>query len=161
VFMSERSLTGYDNRDAVSGLPDEEVYLYDTVTAGLGVCRVIRRVCGRLGMWCRGDRLGAAWMVVRPTVLSRSRYLSDDGGRVFFNSSDALVPEDTDGGEDVYEWEREGAGGCGLRRFRWLGESAFQRHLYSGWPCGHHAERGRRAVHDDRAARASGYRRGL
>ena len=28
AFMSERSLTGYDNTDAVSGVPDEEVYLY-------------------------------------------------------------------------------------------------------------------------------------
>lgn len=36
--MSERSLTGYDNRDAVVGLPDEEVYLYDAVAAGVGVC---------------------------------------------------------------------------------------------------------------------------
>src|SRR6202043_1120723 len=28
AFMSDRSLTGYDNRDVVSGQPDEEVYLY-------------------------------------------------------------------------------------------------------------------------------------
>jgi hypothetical protein len=28
AFMSDRSLTGYDNRDANSGHPDEEVYLY-------------------------------------------------------------------------------------------------------------------------------------
>ena len=31
VFMSEWSLTGYDNRDAVSGVLDEEVYRYDAV----------------------------------------------------------------------------------------------------------------------------------
>jgi DNA-binding beta-propeller fold protein YncE len=29
TFMSERSLTGYDNRDATSGQTDEEVFLYD------------------------------------------------------------------------------------------------------------------------------------
>ena len=29
AFMSDRSLTGYDNLDASSGQPDEEVYLYD------------------------------------------------------------------------------------------------------------------------------------
>ena len=29
TFMSDRSLTGYDNRDVGSGQPDEEVYLYD------------------------------------------------------------------------------------------------------------------------------------
>jgi hypothetical protein len=32
AFMSERSLTGYDTLDAVSGQPDEEVYLYDAVS---------------------------------------------------------------------------------------------------------------------------------
>jgi hypothetical protein len=37
--MSERSLTGYDNRDAVSGLPDEEVYLYEG-DEERGVCLV-------------------------------------------------------------------------------------------------------------------------
>lgn len=31
VCMSLRSLTGYDNHDAVSGTPDEEVYLYDAI----------------------------------------------------------------------------------------------------------------------------------
>jgi hypothetical protein len=39
VFMSERSLTGYDNRDAVSGVLDEEVYLYDAEAT-----RVLMRV---------------------------------------------------------------------------------------------------------------------
>ena len=37
AFMSERSLTGYDNRDAVSGQPDEEVFLYDA-RSGRVVC---------------------------------------------------------------------------------------------------------------------------
>ncbi len=35
VFMSDRSLTGYDNDDANSGQPDEEVYLYDSVSGRL------------------------------------------------------------------------------------------------------------------------------
>ena len=35
AFMSARSLTGYDNRDASSGHPDEEVYLYDEATGHL------------------------------------------------------------------------------------------------------------------------------
>jgi hypothetical protein len=39
----------------------------------------------------------------------QSRRLSD-GGRVFFNSDDGLVPQDVNGMEDVYEWEREGVG---------------------------------------------------
>jgi hypothetical protein len=35
AFMSDRSLTGYDNRDARSGRPDEEVFLYDEATGHL------------------------------------------------------------------------------------------------------------------------------
>jgi hypothetical protein len=35
AFMSERSLTGYDNRDLNSGVPDEEVFLYDEATGHL------------------------------------------------------------------------------------------------------------------------------
>jgi hypothetical protein len=38
------------------------------------------------------------------------RYLSDSG-RLFFNSPDALVPQDTNGLEDVYEYEPVGVGG--------------------------------------------------
>jgi hypothetical protein len=41
----------------------------------------------------------------------QSRYLSDSG-RLFFNSSDALVPKDVNGSEDVYEFESVGVGGC-------------------------------------------------
>jgi DNA-binding beta-propeller fold protein YncE len=37
AFMSERELTGYDNRDALSGEPDEEVYIYDADSGRL-VC---------------------------------------------------------------------------------------------------------------------------
>ena len=42
----------------------------------------------------------------------RPRWISADGSRVFFVSSEALVAQDTDGIYDVYEWERPGAGSC-------------------------------------------------
>jgi hypothetical protein len=38
--------------------------------------------------------------------------LSEDGDRVFFDSSGVLSPLDTDGVQNVYEWEREGSGSC-------------------------------------------------
>lgn len=41
-----------------------------------------------------------------------TRNLSEDGDRVFFQTEEALVPEDKNNGVDVYEWEREGAGTC-------------------------------------------------
>jgi hypothetical protein len=42
----------------------------------------------------------------------KPRALSADGQRLFFDSADALVPRDTNGEPDVYEWELAGAGGC-------------------------------------------------
>jgi hypothetical protein len=41
----------------------------------------------------------------------QSRY-TFDGGRVFFDSYDALAPQDVNGTEDVYEYEPAGVGGC-------------------------------------------------
>jgi hypothetical protein len=38
--------------------------------------------------------------------------ISDEGGRVFFNSGEPLVPGATNGWLDVYEWERDGTGSC-------------------------------------------------
>src|SRR6202042_1238487 len=38
-------------------------------------------------------------------------YLSDSG-RLFFDSNDALVPQDVDGTQDVYQYEPTGVGDC-------------------------------------------------
>ncbi len=130
AFMSERSLTGYENRDANSGVPDEEVFLYDADTG-----RVVCASCNTTGARPVGllegngteenlvdyaktwqNRWFAAnipgWTTTTlTTALYQSRYLSDSG-RLFFNSSDALVPGDVNGNEDVYEYEPEGVGSC-------------------------------------------------
>jgi hypothetical protein len=42
----------------------------------------------------------------------QQRWISEDGSRVFFESSQALVPQDVNGVQDVYEWERDGSGTC-------------------------------------------------
>jgi NHL repeat len=150
-FMSNRSLTGYDNVDAnpnahemkeekenlvkkwgvvvdKEGRPvpahDEEVYEYDAVSGrlvcvscdpsgarpvgvfdsggGTGSLLVDRYgawgghwLAGSLGGW-RGEEGEKA--VYQPRNLSNS-------GRLFFASPDALVPRDTNGLEDVYEYE--------------------------------------------------------
>jgi DNA-binding beta-propeller fold protein YncE len=52
AFMSDRSLTGYDNTDAASGQPDEEVYLYDAQTGRL-VCASCNPNQGAGGGWQR------------------------------------------------------------------------------------------------------------
>jgi hypothetical protein len=141
AFMSDHSLTGYDNTDAVSGAADEEVYLYDAVTKRL-VCascdptgarpygiedKVEERGEGegllvdRPGIW--GNRYEGRWLagsIPGWTGFSvseaqyQSRYLSDEG-RLFFDSVDGLVPQDTNGKEDVYEYEPAGLGPEGAR----------------------------------------------
>jgi hypothetical protein len=130
AFMSQRSLTGYDNRDAVSGRPDEEVYLYSAERGKL-VCascnptgaRPVGAKYGRLkGGVVSGDRVWSpsTWLAANilgwtpyrlDEALYQSRYLSNSG-RVFFNSRDALVPQDVNGTWDVYEFEPEGIGDC-------------------------------------------------
>jgi hypothetical protein len=133
VFMSDRSLTGYDNRDAHSGRPDEEVYLYTGGTGGPAglVCvscdptgarpvgveyeKINGGVAGGSNVW--PDTAVIAGSVPGWTPFSlgealyQSRYL-DASGRVFFNSSDGLVPTDRNGTEDVYEYEPPGVGSC-------------------------------------------------
>jgi hypothetical protein len=45
-----------------------------------------------------------------------TRFLSEDGNRAFFETTEALVGEDSDGGldtgVDTYEWEAPGTGSC-------------------------------------------------
>lgn len=134
AFMSERSLTGYDNRDARDGQPDEEVYLYDALADG-GHGKLVCASCNPTGARPAGvsDSGGFPGMLVdRPTIwqgaqlaasipgwtkirvasaIYQSRYLSDSG-RLFFNAADALVPQDSNGTEDVYQYEPPGVGGC-------------------------------------------------
>jgi hypothetical protein len=137
AFMSLRSLTGYDTRDAASGQSDEEVYLYDAVSDKL-VCASCDPtgarprgmqygndqkltgndeipLVGGYEVWSEGNWLAAnipGWTAYTPGIaLYQSRYLSDSG-RLFFNSSDALVPQDVNGTEDVYEYEPPGVGDC-------------------------------------------------
>lgn len=126
TFMSERSLTGYDNLDVDGGAPDEEVYLYDAAANRLvcascdptgarptGVIPSERLVDGT-NIW-QGPRLAANIPGGTPMSLGlalyQSRVLSDEG-RLFFDSDDALVPQDTNGLEDVYEYEPDGLSSC-------------------------------------------------
>jgi hypothetical protein len=137
-FMSERSLTGYDNRDSTTGKPDEEVYLYDASANG-GEGLVVCASCNptgarphggeytRLEPGIHGGLTGGAvpfasdqgiaaivtnWISYgEEHVLYQPRYLSDSG-RLFFNGIDALVPQDSNGTGDVYEYEPPGIGDC-------------------------------------------------
>jgi hypothetical protein len=141
AFMSQASLTGYDNRDARNGVPDAEVYLYHAEAGGArsltcASCEpsgarptgaeytTISEVPGLAGSFrswrgngfVAGNVPGWDFAVESPLGFSyQPRFLSD-GGRLFFDSGDGLVPRDVNGTEDVYEFEPEGtpagAGAC-------------------------------------------------
>jgi sugar lactone lactonase YvrE len=132
AFMSNRSLTGYDNIDA-SSLPgeprrDEEVYVYDSVARHLACASCDptgARPVGlseydslplvdRKGTWADHWIGGSipAWDEVEGGLsVYQPRFLSDSG-RLFFDSPDSLVSQDTNGLEDAYQYEPAGVGGC-------------------------------------------------
>jgi hypothetical protein len=104
LFTSQGRLTVYDN--AGQG----ELYLYDA-TSGRLTCVS----CNPSGAPATAE----AYLVGNPLPgggeprnAFLTRNLSADGSRVFFQTDEALVPQDTNGQTDVYEWEREGTGGA-------------------------------------------------
>jgi hypothetical protein len=122
AFVSDRSLTGYDNTDAANSEALREVFFYDADSED-PLC-ISCRPSGEspLGMvlprpyQAQGEIPGsvwhAAWVPTWERELQASRVISDDGSRVFFESFDALLPEDTNGKVDVYQWEEQDAGSC-------------------------------------------------
>ena len=119
VFMSTASLTGYDNTDQQSGEADAEVFRYSVAGEELACvsCQPSQaRPRGRdieLEANLLKPYWAAAWIPPGETQLYTPRVVSEDGGRVFFQSFDPLVPEDENGKQDVYEWEALGAPGPG------------------------------------------------
>jgi hypothetical protein len=122
AFMSNRSLTGYDNTDADSGKADIEVFVYEVggslhcVSCNPGGSRPVGRAASdpmihRYGPYTASTPL-AAFIPGWQSSLYPSRVLSADGSRLFFNSFDSLSPRDTNGRMDVYQWEQAGIGGC-------------------------------------------------
>jgi hypothetical protein len=114
VFMSRRPLTGYDSE--LEGTPMTEVFVYDTETE-----RLVCASCNPSGEPPVvpaefANSIGGIWGAFLPVSDSEADYqprvISEDGDRVFFNSIEPLVPQDTNGLLGVYEWERDGTGSC-------------------------------------------------
>lgn len=112
AFISERSLTGYDNqplgpREGCGPEGCDEIYLFDASTGSL-VCAS----CDPSG----ARPVGAAWLSGQgPRAFSPgpqagdlsyvSRNLSEDGSQLFFDSHDPLLPHASNGLTNVYEYE--------------------------------------------------------
>jgi hypothetical protein len=93
VFMSTNGESGETGKNT------GRVDVYDAVSG-----RLYCASCGSPGSQ------GFVPLAFSNTYLKR--WISDDGSRVFFDSKEALVPQDTNGRLDVYEWERPGSGTC-------------------------------------------------
>jgi hypothetical protein len=135
AFMSNEPLSGYDNRDALSGQRDEEVFLYDASGAAGGgnpACvscdptgarptgqeyqtLSLKSVVAGDSVWEPQQWLAASIPGWTPYTLNQalyqSRYLSNSG-RLFFNSHEGLSPQDVNGTWDVYQYEPPSVGNC-------------------------------------------------
>jgi hypothetical protein len=124
LFSSTESLTGYDNHlpsssegcggpgsHGIAGEPCAELYRYSAPEEELTCVS-----CNPTGVPPAGDaRVNTEATPgftnpLRTAFLTRN--LSADGKRAFFESEDALLPSDTNGKSDVYEWEAKGSGSC-------------------------------------------------
>jgi hypothetical protein len=107
VFESNLALapgSGHDTKGTQSG-SYIDIYTYD---AGTGQVSCVS--CAPSGA---GAVRNETFLPVSGLDTYSKRVMSEDGQRVFFDSSQPLVAQETSGAEGVYEWERESQnGGC-------------------------------------------------
>ncbi len=126
LFLDRADLTGYNSTPssvcaAYSNSSGEqggllqycdEAYVYDAATGSITCVS-----CNPSGAPPQGEA-GMGGPVVADTTQVPAHSegeISPDGSRVFFETSEALVPQDTNGLPDVYEWEADGEGSCHSR----------------------------------------------
>ena len=119
VFMSRASLPAVGFPDGYDNERLGEVYMYQAAGGGRLYCvscsssgeppQTNAVITGGGG---EGDEGVAAFLPVNFAGTYQPRWISEDGGRVFFDSTEPLVPADTNGQLDVYEWEPQGEGNC-------------------------------------------------
>lgn len=121
VFESIRSLTGYDNASPAEYGPGRapalETFAYSTESSRLscvscapsGAPPTIPAYLPNVASNWVAD---STWLPASLNKILMFRWLADGGNEVFFDTQQALVPQDTNGHTDVYEWESEGTGSC-------------------------------------------------
>ena len=98
AFLSTDNLTGYDNTDPVTGQPHVEWF---EASLGAGVqCAS----CRADGTRPTGDALPPEGETPFVPGVAPPRVMSDDGRRLFFQSTDAVVPQASNGRRDVFEY---------------------------------------------------------
>jgi hypothetical protein len=96
--------TGYDHGACETGLGTgcRELYLYAADTAELSCASCNPTGATATEMATTGIRANTG--ATRPSW-NDNRVLTEDGSRTFFSSGEALVPEDTNGTSDAYEYD--------------------------------------------------------
>lgn len=112
LFPSAKSLAGYSN----GGIA--QYYRYDDENGSLICVSCSPRDTTAVGATLPRDES----VLSTPDLTPGLRAMSEDGRYVFFDTADQLVPQDTNStseeggnvppGQDVYEWEQDGTGGC-------------------------------------------------
>jgi hypothetical protein len=108
LFESVQPLTRYNNVKPNKG-PEVEVFTYAADTRETACAS-----CNPDGL---APQVSVPAELQSPLAASASdthmrRWVTDDGSRVFFATPQPLVHQDTNGLQDVYEWERDGTGSC-------------------------------------------------
>jgi hypothetical protein len=112
VFESRSPITGYDNSNSNSHIGAElkaapEVFVYNAAAARLSCASCAPSGVAPSVVTTLSEALPAS---LQNTYMQR--WISEDGSRVFFDTEQPLVSQDTNGVADVYEWERAGTGSC-------------------------------------------------
>lgn len=107
LFRSQLPLTNYDNNRR------DELYRAELTPSG----RTLECVsCNPSGAPASGDAslqaIPEKFAAPKGQAPTLTRNLSLGGGRVFFDTPEKLVASDTNGVNDVYEWEAKGNGSC-------------------------------------------------
>jgi hypothetical protein len=106
VFVSGRGLPAVGFPGGYPGGGADEVYEFRA-----GADRLFCLSCSSSGEPLHGGA-AAAYLPVSWNDVHLPEWVADEGNRVFFDSSEPLVAADTNGVQDVYEWESAGTGSC-------------------------------------------------
>jgi hypothetical protein len=129
IFEARAPLTGYDTDG------HKAIYRYDLSSASLTCLS-----CNPTGQPATGEA-SLQTLPRDPKVTVglglevRMLNIRPDGNRAFFQSQEALVPQDVDNRQDVYEWEAQGVGSCtrpeGCVYLISFGQSERDEHLFA------------------------------
>jgi hypothetical protein len=106
IFESRRALTGYQN--TYQATRQIESFVYEAESDRLSCISCDPAAAPPQVQESNDTKLPNSYL----DATYMPRWLASDAQRAFFVSSQPLLPQDTNGLQDVYEWEQEGSGTC-------------------------------------------------